>query len=265
MFEITRFEARRRARGTAYLSLALLGYIALVVGLFPSVKEAGVDFEAYIQSLPPAVRRAFGGNVASFTEIEGFLAIELYQWLWLLVLGAYFAYVAATLVSDEVEDGTIDVLLVHPVSRTRVVVGKYLSLVPAVLVMNAATMLGTYAMTVLIGEEMALRPLLLMHGLSSVYLLACAAVGLLASVVFVTGRRAQTVGAGVIFAMFLIDSLTLGTDYEWIGAPALSRYFDPSDILVQVEVDWVGIAILLAGAVLLVAVSARYFERVDVA
>lgn len=265
MLEITYFEARRRVRGTLLLSASLLAFAGLVIGLFPSIKESGVDFEAYVESFPPEVQSAFLGEVTDFTQIEGFLAVELYQWLWLLVLGVYFAYAAASTIAGEAESGALDMLLANPVSRTRVVVGKYLALVPSVVAVNALVMTGTYLMVGFVGEEIDLADLFALHALSVVYLLACAAVGLLASVVVDSARRAQTVGIGVVFAMFLVDSLTLDTDYEWIGDPAFSRYFAPAEILVQGEIDWWGIAVLLAAAVGLVVVSAEYFERKDVA
>ena len=264
MLEITGFETRRRVRGTLLLSAAVLAFAGLVIGLFPSIKESGVDFETYIESFPPEIQNAFLGQVTDFTQIEGFLAVELYQWLWMLVLGVYFAYAAASAIAREVESGTIDGLLVHPVSRTRVVVGKFLSLVPAVLAVNAITLIGTYLGVGFIGEDLDVGNLLLLHGLSSVYLLACAAAGLVASVVFDSVRRAQTVGIGSVFAMYLVDALTLETDYEWLGDPAFSRYFDATEILVDGEVDWGGVAILVAAIVVLVVVSAEYFERKDI-
>jgi ABC-2 type transport system permease protein len=264
VLEIARFEARRRLRGTLLLSGALLAFAGLVIGLFPSIRESGVDFETYVESFPPEVQRAFLGEVTNFTRIEGFLAVELYQWLWLLVLGVYFAYAAASLVAGEIESGTIDLLNVNPISRTRVVVGKFLSLVPAVVLVNAVTLLGTYVGVGLIGEDIEIWNLLLLHGLSVVYLLACAGLGLVASVVFDVVRRAQAAAGGGVFAMFLVDTLTLETDYEWIGDPAFSRYFEPTAILVEGDVDWGGIATLLVVIVALVVVSAEYFERKDI-
>jgi ABC-2 type transport system permease protein len=264
MLEITDFETRRRVRGTLLLSASLLAFAALIVALFPSIRESGVDFQAYVESFPPEVRSAFLGSVTDFTTIEGFLAVELYQWLWLLVLGVYFAYAAASAIAGEVESGSLDLLLANPVSRTRVVVGKFLSIVPSVVGVNALVMTGTYLMVRFIGEEIDLWNLAALHALSVVYLLACASLGLLASVYFDSTRRAQTVGIGAVFAMFLVDSVTLDTDYEWIGDPAFSRYFDPTEILVEGDVDWAGIAILLAVTVVLVMAAAEYFERKDV-
>ena len=263
MLEITRFEARRRARGTVYLSASLLAFAWLIIGLFPSFRESGVDFEAYIESFPPEVQRAFLGEVTNFTRLEGFLAVELYQWLWLLVLGVYFAYVAAGLIAGEVERGSIDLLQVNPVSRTRVVVGKFASLVPVITAVNVLTLVGTYVAVGFIGEDLDLVNLVLLHGLSVVYLAACASLGVLASVVFDTVRRAQALAGGGVFAMFLLDTITLDTDYEWIGDPAFSRYFEPTAILVNGDVDWGGIAVLLVAIAVLVMVAAEYYERRD--
>lgn len=264
MFEIAAFESRRRVRPTLSLSAAVLAFTALVIGLFPSVRESGVDFEAYIESFPPELRNAFVGGVTDFTTIEGFLAVELYQWLWMLVLGVYFAYAAASTVAGEVDSGAIDLVLAHPVSRTRVVVGKYLAFVPSILGVNAITFAGTYIGVRVIGESIDVVDLLLLHGLSSVYLLACAAIGLLASVTVDGARRAQMAAAGAVFATYLVDALTLDTDLEWLATPAPSRYFDATAILVAGDVDWVGIAVLIGYAVALVAASAAYFERRDV-
>ena len=263
MLELTRFEARRRLRGTLLLSGSLLAFAALVIGLFPSIRESGVDFQEYVESFPPEVQRAFLGEVTNFTRIEGYLAVELYQWLWLLVLGVYFAYAAASLVAGELESGSIDLLQTNPISRTRVVVGKFLALVPVVVAVNAVTMLGTYVGVGFIGESVELWRLFLLHALSVLYLLACGALGLLASVVFDSVRRAQTVGIGAVFAMFLVDTLTLETDYEWLGDPAFSRYYHPTELLVSGDVDWGGVAVLAVVVVLLVVLSAEYYERRD--
>lgn len=264
MLEITGFEVRRRVRGAVYLSVALLAYAGLVVAIYPSISESAEDIQSYIESLPPEVSRAFVGDASWYTTIEGFLAAEMYQFVVLLLLGIYFAYAAASTVAGEVEDGSLDLLLAHPVSRTRVVVGKYLSLVPSMVALNGVLMAGTYVGVGFIGEEVDLLDLATLHALTLPYLLACAGLGLLASVYFDTARRAQTVGAGGVFAMFLVDAVTFDTDYEWVGDVAFARYLDTAEILVEAEVDWGGIAYLLVAAVVLVVASAEYFERKDV-
>ena len=264
MLEITSFETRRRVRGAVYLSVGLLAYVGLVVGIYPSISQSATDIQSYIESLPPEVSRAFVGDASWYTTIEGFLSAEMYQFVVLLLLGIYFAYAAASTIAAEVDDGSMDLLLTQPVSRTRIVVGKYLSLVPSMVALNLVLLVGTYVGVGLVGEEIDLLDLATVHALTIPYLLACAALGLLASVHFDSPRRAQTVGAGGVFGMFLVDAVTFDTDYEWIGDLAFARYLDTAKILVEHEIDWGGVAYLLVAALVLVIVSAEYFERKDV-
>jgi ABC-2 type transport system permease protein len=116
----------------------------------------------------------------------------------------------------------------------------------------------------LLGESIDTTDLALMHVVGGLYLLVCAAIGLLASVVVDRPRRAQGIGLGVVFGGYLLDTLTLDTDFEWVGAFAQSRYIDPGDLLTRGEIDPEGVAVLVVGVCLLVIVAAELFERRDV-
>ncbi|WP_440007342.1 ABC transporter permease [Halomicrococcus sp. SG-WS-1] len=264
VFEITRFEVGKRVRGTLVLTGALVLLIALYVALFPSIESAGIDLDAYIESLPEETRRAFVGNVTTITTIDGYMASQFYQLTWLLVLGVYYAYAAASSVASEVENGTLELVLAHPVSRSRLVVGKFFALVPSMVAVNVFSYVAVYVGVDYIGEYIDPVDLFALHAYSMGYLLACASVGMVASVVFDSARRAQTAAIGSVFGMYLVDSLTFDTDYEWVGDVAFTRYYDVGAILTEGEVAWSDLAVLVAGTVLLLVASAELFERTDV-
>ncbi|TMT86544.1 ABC transporter permease [Haloterrigena sp. H1] len=263
MLEMTSFEAGRRLRGSLLLAGALIALIVLTVALFPSIEETGVDFDAYLESLPPEATRAFVGSVTTLTTIEGYLVSQLYQFGWVLLLAIYYAYAAASTVAGEIERGTVEVMLSLPISRTRFVVAKFLSLVPGLVLVNAITFLAIYLGVELVGESVSVSRLFAVHAYSIAYLLACAGVGLVASVAFDSVRRAQTVGAGAVFGLFLLDTFTFDTEYEWLGDLAFSRYFDPGAILVDGEIVWPDLSLLAIAIVVLVVVSSEFFERRD--
>lgn len=264
MFEVYAFEVRRRGRQTLLLTTLLVATIGLVVGLYPSIAASGIDFQAYVESFPPEVRNAFLGSVENIGTVEGFLVTELYQFVWVLLLGIYFGYVAAGAVAGEIERNSVDLLLVNPVSRSRIVVAKFCSLLPVIVVLNGVAWLAVLVAVAFIGEHVDPADLLVLHALFVVYHAAAASVGLLASVLFDRVRVAQGVTIALHFVLYLVDSLTLDTDYEWVGDLALSRYFDAGEILVAGDVDWPGLAYLLVVVVVLVVVSAELFERKDV-
>jgi ABC-2 type transport system permease protein len=265
MLDIARYEAERRIKGAVVVAVLLGALSVLFVSLFPSIATSGVDFEAYMENLPPALQAAFGASGGlAFTTIEGFLAVELYQFFWVLLLGIYVAYQAGGLIAGDVERGRMDVLLAAPVFRRRVVVEKFLSLVSGVVVVNLVVALLVYVAVVAIGESVSVVDLAAVHLLSIPYLLACGAIGLLLSVLTDDSDVAQRGGLGAIFGLFLLETISQSADVGWLGALSPTRYYDPTAILVSGEYDWAGTVILLAGTAALVAVSAWWFRRTDI-
>jgi ABC-2 type transport system permease protein len=263
MFEIVRYEARRRTRGALVLTVGLAAFALLVIALFPSIKDAGASFEAYIESLPPAFREGFLGTTA-ITTVEGFLATEFYQFVWLLLLGLYMAYAAGRSVAGDVETGRIDLLLAAPVSRSRVVAEKAVALLVPVVVLNLVTPLVIYGGLLLIDETIDLGALLVLHLLSVPYLLVCTGIGLVLSVVLDRADLAQRGGIAAVFGLFLLDTVTVGTDFEWLGALSPTRYFEPVEVLVDGTYDVVGALLLLAAALALLLASELLFRTRDI-
>ena len=263
MFEVTRYEGRRRLRGSAILTGLVAVYALLIVFLFPSIAESGVDFEAYVESLPPAIQEGFIGS-ASFNTVEGFLSTEMYQFLWLLLLGLYMAYSAGSVIAGDVESDRMDMLLATPVSRSRLVVEKYLALLVPILVVNLVTPFVVYVGLLAIDETIDVVSLFAVHLLAIPYLLACASVGLLLSVLVSRASLAQRGGMGTVFGLFMLDTVTSNTDFDWLGVLSPTRYYSPVEILGEGTYDVAGALLLLAATVGLVLVSVVVFERRDI-
>ena len=264
MLDLTRYEARRRLRGTVTLTVLLGLFALLMIALFPSISESGADFEAYIESLPPAIREGFGVSGAAITTVEGFLSTEFYVFVWLLMLGLYVAYVAGDTGAGDIEDGQMDMLLATPVSRAQVLGEKFLSLLTPVIVLTLVMPLFVYAGLLLVGESIDAVDLVAVHLLSIPYLLACGALGTLLSVTVHRADVAQRGSIGAVFVLFLLETVTVDTDYEWLGLLSPTRYYDPAEILVEGTYDLVGAAVLVVATVALLSLSRVIFERVDV-
>ena len=261
MLELARDEARRRVRGTLYLTVGLVVFAGMYIGTFPSI-QTDIDLDQFIESLPEIFTELF--NLATMNTIEGFLAAELYSLGWTLLLGMYLAYSGGTLIAGDVDRKRMDLLLSLPLSRRRVVAEKFLSLLVPILGVNvvvpAAVLVGTTA----VGYPIDPVNLAVVHLLSIPYLLSCAALGLVLSVVFSRVSVAQRGALVAIFALYLFESVVVVADVGWLGVVAPMRYFAPTAVLVEGSYDWLGAAILLAATGLLVAASAAYFTRRDV-
>jgi ABC-2 type transport system permease protein len=260
MFEVARYEGERRLVLGATIAIAASFYGAMFVGLSPAYSD--FDFEAIFSNFPQQLTEGLG--IEAMGTLAGLLAVELYQVGWLLVLGLYLAYTAASLVAGDIETGRMDTLLSAPVSRAKLVGEQFLSLLVPILAVNVLTPIVLYVGSVLINESLAIGNLIVLHALAVPYLLCCAAVGFALSVFLEDESLAQNAAVGVLVAAFLVETVFIGTDLEFLGRFTPMNYFDPTAILVNGSYDVAGGAILLAATVVLVLAGQWRFRRMDI-
>lgn len=261
MFDTVRYESRRRLPASAVLAGSLAGFAGMVLLIAPGVVD-DVDMDAILDQLPPAFVEGFG--LEALGTVEGFIAIELYQFIWLIGLGAYVAYSAAGTIAGDIDTGRLDGLLAAPIARWQLLVEKFLALLTPIVVVNVVVFFVVFGGSHLIEEPINLTDLAMVHLLSVPYLLACAAFGMVASVVASRRLLAEGVGAGAIIGTFLLQSVVSTTDYEWVGAVAPMRYYDPLTILTASEYDFAGAAILAAATVAFLFGGSWWFTRRDI-
>lgn len=261
MLEIARYEGRKRLKGSIYLSVAMAVFAALVIWVYPSMREA-MDIDELVESYPEPLLQLFG--IETMASIEGFLAVELYQFGWVILLGLYLAYSAASTIADDVDRGRMDTILAMPVRRSRVVAETFGALAVPIVLVNLIAAPVVYASTLAIDDAVAVPDLLAVHAISVPYLFACAGIGLLASVAVDRPGIAQRVALGVTFGLFMLESLLSGTDFAFVGALTPMRYFAPNDVLIRSSWDLVGVAALVVGTLALLGASQLVFGRRDV-
>lgn len=260
---IARYEAAGRARGNVVLTALLSAALLLFLAFFPSMKASGIDLDAYVDAFPPAAREAFG--IITVSTVEGFLAVEFYQFAWLLLVGLYLAYLGGETIAGDVESGRMDLTLSAPVRRRAVVVGKVCGLLPLVFLLNLVIPVVAYAGVVAIGESIAVERIAAVHLFALPYHLVCVALGVAVSTVVSRASLAQRVALGGLFLLFMFESLTGVTEHEWLGSVSPTAHYSPSEILVYGTYDWTGAGALLAAALALVAVAVVRFGRMDLA
>ena len=260
MFETAQYETRRRLRGTVILSVALSLYAGFIIWYFDVLE--GVDYEAVFQDLPPAMVEAFG--IEALGTIEGFLGVQIYNFVWLLGLGLYFAYAAGGIIADDIENERLDLLLAFPLSRSRLLLEKFASLLLPLLTLNVVVGAAIYVFVLAIGESVDPAHLVLAHLLSIPYLLVCAAIGLIFSVVVDRTAVAERAAIGLVFVLYLMESVVGGgTDFEWLQYISPTHYYEPTPILLEGTYELLDTGVLLLAFVLLVIVSQALFQRRD--
>jgi ABC-2 type transport system permease protein len=261
MFEFFRYDGRKRIKGGLVLSLGMATLAAMVIWVYPSFRET-FDEDELLEAYPSELIQLF--DVETMGSLEGFLAFEFYVFGWVILLGLYFAYSAASVIADDVEHGRIDTLLAMPVSRTRLLTEKFAALGVPIVLVNVLLVPVVLVGGVIIEEPLSVADVFAVHLLSIPYLFACGGIGICCSVAFDRVSVAQRVALGATFALYLLESVLRDTAYGMIGGVSPMRYFDPNGILLHGSYDVAGAVILSALTGLLLGLSSLWFRRKDI-
>lgn len=256
-------EAKKHRRG----SFALVGVLALFSVLYFSIYPDFADdveaVEEVFEAFPQGMMDFFG--IEAIYTIEGFIAAEMYSFFWVVLVGIYFAYISAGMIAGDIERRKMDLTLSNPVSRESILVQKVAALVVPLVVLNVGVSSVVYVGARLIGESFNPVALTMVHLLSVPYLLVCAGIGLVLSVVVERSRNAQAAALVVVFMLWLVDGVSnIDPDYEWIGYVTPSRYYDETAILVREEYAFFDAALLLVAFMFLVLVATGLFTQRDI-
>lgn len=92
------------------------------MSIYPSITKNKEALQGFLESYPEAIRKIF--RMQDYTSGPGFLSTELYSFMVPLVLIAVGATWGASATAEEEDEGTADVLLTLPISRTRILLSK---------------------------------------------------------------------------------------------------------------------------------------------
>ena len=227
--------------GVVAWSVVLVLWALLVVWIYPSLGDTGVNFEEYLDAMPEQLRAAMGigadetslvFQAGAFT-FAGYLNVEYISWLPLL-LGIYAVVYCGGLVSKEVDRGTLDVVLAQPVERTTFLLSKLAGFMTLALAATGFSMLAVLLGALTIGEDANLANVIAVHAVCFLLVAAIAGYSTLASCISLDPGRSLAV-AGVLTAVSYFANV-LGTAVGavgWLKYASLFYYYDSLQVLAE--------------------------------
>jgi ABC-2 type transport system permease protein len=252
-------------RSSLWWSVGLIALVLFTVSVYPSI-EGQASFDELVENLPEAVRSFIGSQRdVPISSPPGYLQSRLFATLLPVVLLIFGIGAGARAIGGSEDEGTLELLLANPVTRTRVALERVLALV---------ALLAFLVVVVAISLIALAPPFGLLEGLSALDLgAATAAAGCIAllhaSLAFavgaVTGRRGPAVATATAIAVAgsLAQSL-----FEVADAPRAVRMLSPwqwyleHNALVE-GLSAQAVVLPLALSVVLVAAGIAAFARRD--
>ena len=247
------------------VSIAALMLVMLV--FYPSIRDSGADFDAWIQSLPESARQTFGLADASMTTPIGYLVSQVYSNIYPLVVIIMTFSLAGWAIAGCEADGTLETTLSAPLRRWVLGLARFVGIALAALAVIAVST-GVLALSSPIFDLDVGLPGwgvwaagLTMWGLVMVYTAVVFAVGA------ATGHRTWALAAGSALAVigFLGQVFaSLAEPLEFLQTISPWYWFLGNDPLTQAP-GWTSLALPVALTVAVAAIGIAVFERRDLA
>ena len=216
-------ELIRNRKSTMLWTSILLVYNVSMLLLYPSlVGPSKEKMKLLMEAFPKEIIAAFGLDKVSITEMLGYY--NTYCYLLVTILGGIFAIIQGiSILSKEEDEKTIEFLLSKPVSRSRIVTAKVLSVLTNLVILNTVVSLISFVTIELVNNEGYNRKALLLLFIAPVLMqVTFAAIGLFISVFIVKARVNFPIGVGIVLGCYFISIIaSISTKAE------LLKYFTP--------------------------------------
>jgi len=248
----------------------LVGLLGIVVIAIMEQMDLS-ELAAIVELLPEGMLDFIGGIVALSTPY-GFLAAELFTFLW-MYLGIFLIYMASsTALPAEVENQTIDLILSKPISRSSYLTGKI-----GFLYLYIAGLMGF--VVVLVGVGMANSPTFIDFGLYWDRLIASYVItvlhlgtmvmtALLFATLFLNTKKTMGAAIMIMFVMFFIGTFWhyLPEAQQFIKYATTWFYYNTMDLFsLGIFDNFLRDVLVLGGVnVVLVVASLLVFRRRDI-
>ena len=196
---------RERWRGLAGWSGGLITLVAVQVSVYPTIRDSREGWADLTEQFPEAFRQMF--RIEDYTSPTGYLTTELFSFMVPLIFIGLATTWGARAGAEEEENGTADVLLSLPVSRSAILSTRLSGMVMTMVWLAATCVVALSIGTAVVDMPVGIAAMTQASVVCGILGTTFGSVSLLAACW--TGRRGVGLGAGLglAIAMFVLYSL----------------------------------------------------------
>lgn len=243
-----------------FLGFAALA--ALLVTFFPAMKQEG-SLEMFVDSMPPAMQ-GFVGDLDNLRQLSTYLAAQLFDIRMQIIAGIMVVVLALKLTVGEEESGQLRTVLSLPISRTSLLVQKWLAMVCITGLALSGTAVGIYVAQFAIDESISLLVLGQLMLMTWIVMVTFATVTFAAAIASGSRALATIVGILLLTTSFVITTFAIGVDWLRSFEAASLFYYFPAVEIAKSSIALRDVAVLSAVSVVALVVAFVCFRRRDV-
>jgi len=236
---------------------------ALMASFYPAMHQDGA-IDALVQNMPKAFEGLIG-DLANLRDFPAYMASQLFDIRLPLIAGIMAIILGQGLSTAEEESGELRTITSLPISRTRVLIEKWLAMCTITLITTIGLVVGTYAVLPFLDDaNLQIGSFMRLVAFTWLLMVTYGTITFAAGMVLGKKSVATFVGTFVIIGSFILT--TFGQVVDWLAdweKLSLLYYFPAVDVMKN-GVDWTNVLVL--GIISIVCLSAAIivFRRRDI-
>ncbi len=252
-----------RRKSLLWWTIGAIAITAWIVSVYPVLRDS-VDMQSFIDQIPPEMMAIAGIDPATFLTGAGYLQAQLYSLMAPIMVVGFAVSTAVAITTREEHNGTIDMLLSMPISRTAVTLQK----AAAVLVSTAVVVSG-FAFTLIAANpliDLKLNVPAVLGANLGLYLLGLVFAAIAMAIGAFTGKPSIALGLTLALAVLAWFANAFEALFSWLEIPSkaspFSWYLHDTPLIngISSGIAWLAIATLG-----FIAVAVYLFDRRDIA
>ena len=233
----------------------------LLAAIYPAIAQAHLN--GYLQSNIISVM--IGGHISNFSGFTAFLGVEIYSALYGLLFGGIIAYIGGAAIPVTIENGTLDLALSRPISRTRYYLESWIATLICGAIIGLLIVLAVWVDTFILKDAgINWQWLWITQLVQWAFLFFAAGLGMLLGSFIDASRAAGGAAVGIIVLAYLINTFgALSDKFNWLLKIGPFYYAPSIDPLVNHQLTWWYPWMLVVAGLILGIIGLVVFNKRD--
>jgi len=245
-----------------------IGMLWMYVAMFPAIQTQGEFIVDILEQFPEKVQtvmEGLGADAASLTTIEGFLASKQYSLIWPLLAVLMIAGLAGATIAGEIEKGSLEITLARPVSRTKILLGRYLAGVVLILAFTFVSIFSIVPLAGLYDVDISISNVVKLSVLAFLFGWAVLSLSMFFSSILSERSRAFATIGGLMMGMYVLNTVALISEkYENIRYTSFFHYFDTVGALINNTIGRTSIIVFIICIIIFTGLGIYLFNKRDI-
>ena len=236
-------------------------FALLLAFLYPSISQANLG--GYLSS--GLIAGIVGGHITHFSGFTAFLGLEIYSSFYGLLFGGILAWIGGAALPLTIENGTIDLALTRPISRTRYYLENWLGATICGAIIGLLIVLGVWIDTFIVkNADIDWQWLWITQLVQWSFMFFAAGLGIFFGSFMNSSRAAGGAAVGIIALAYLINTIGQLTDkISWLIKIQPYYYAPAIDVLINHHLTWWYPWVLVIAGLILGIIGLVVFNRRD--